>query len=177
MGTTANIAPRLGAAGLGALGLGALGLGAAGLLMSVAMADAAEITVIASGGLKAAFLELVRGFQRVSEHKVATTWAGSIDIMKRMRAGETFDLVIMPGASIDELIKLGKVVAGSRFDLAKSGIGVAVRAGAPKPDISSGDALKRALLAATSIAYSSSASGVCSAGLFERMGTADAIEA
>src|SRR6266849_2727558 len=101
---------------------------AASLLMSVAMADAAEIKVIASGGLKAAYLELVPGFERLSEHKVATTWAGSVDIMKRMQAGETFDLVIMPGASIDQLIKLGKVVAGSRVDLAKSGIGVAVRA-------------------------------------------------
>jgi molybdate transport system substrate-binding protein len=149
---------------------------AASLVMSAAMADAAEIKVIASGGLRAAYLELVPGFERVSEHKVATTWAGSVDIMKRMQAGETFDLVIMPGASIDELIKLGKVVAGSRVDLAKSGIGVAVRAGAPKPDISSGDTLRRALLAANSIAYSTSASGVYLAGLFQRMGIADALK-
>jgi molybdate transport system substrate-binding protein len=137
------------------------------------MTQAAEIKVIASGGLKAAYLELLPGFERASEHKVATVFAGSVDIMQRMRTGETFDLVIMPNNSIDELIKLGKVVAGSRVDLAKSGIGVAVRAGARKPDISSADALQRALLAASSISYSSSASGAYLAGLFERMGIAE----
>jgi molybdate transport system substrate-binding protein len=155
---------------------GAASIGAASLLSVAGMTNAAEIKVIASGGLKAAYLELVPGFERVTKHKVATAWAGSVDIMKRMQAGETFDLVIMPGASIDELIKLGKVVAGSRVDLARSGIGVAVRAGAPKPDISSGEALKRALLTASSIAYSSSASGVYLAGLFQRMGIADALK-
>jgi molybdate transport system substrate-binding protein len=155
---------------------GAASIGAASLLSVAEMTNAAEIKVIASGGLKAAYQELVPGFERVTGHKVATAWAGSVDIMKRTQAGETFDLVIMPGASIDELIKLGKVVAGSRVDLARSGIGVAVRAGAPKPDISSGEALKRALLAASSIAYSSSASGVYLAGLFQRMGIADALK-
>jgi molybdate transport system substrate-binding protein len=151
----------------------AAGIGAASFLVFAGMTDAAEIKVIASGGLRAAYLELVPGFERLSEHKVATVFAGSVDIMKRMQAGETFDLVIMPGTSIDELIKLGKVVAASRVDLAKSGIGVAVRAGAPKPDIGSSDALKRALLAASSIAYSSSASGIYLTGLFQRMGISD----
>jgi molybdate transport system substrate-binding protein len=158
---------------MGTTSYAAVSIGAAGFLVFAGMTDAAEIKVIASGGFRAAYLELVPGFERVNEHKVATVFAGSVDIMKRMQAGETCDLVIMPGASVDELIKLGKVVAGSRVDLAKSGIGVAVRAGAPKPDISSGDALKRALLAANSIAYSSSASGVYLAGLFQRMGIAE----
>src|SRR6266852_4223041 len=149
MGTTAN---------------GAACIVAASLLVFAGMTNAAEIRVIASGGLRAAYLELIPGFERMSEHRVATTWAGSVDIMKRMQAGETFDLVIMPGASIDELMRLGKVIAGSRVDLAKSGIGAAVRTGSPKPDISSGNALKRTLLAASSIAYSTSASGVYLAG-------------
>jgi molybdate transport system substrate-binding protein len=140
------------------------------------MTQAAEINVIASGGFKAAFAELAPLFERSSAHQVAATWAGSVDIMKRMRAGESFDIVIMPGSSIDELIKLGHVVAGSRADIAKSGIGVAVRAGAEKPDIGSADALKRTLLAAKSISYSTSASGVYLAGLFERMGIADALK-
>src|SRR6266478_5235979 len=83
-------------------------------------------------------------------------------------AGVAFDLVIMPGTFIDDLTRSGKIAAGTRVDLAKSGIGVAVRAGAPKPDISSGEALKRALLAAKSIAYSSGPSGVYLAGLFKR---------
>ena len=154
----------------------AAALGAASFLMSAAMANAAEVKVLASNALKEAYLELVPAFERATEHKVATTWAGTNDIMKRMAAGETYDLVIMAGPSIDELVKQGKIVAGSRVDLAKSGIGVAVRAGAPKPDISSGDALKRAVLAAKSVAYSSGPSGVYLAGLFQRMGIADEIK-
>jgi molybdate transport system substrate-binding protein len=137
----------------------------------------AEIRVIASGGLKAAYVELVPVFERESGQKVATVFAGSTDIMKRIGADEAFDLIIMPGTFIDDLTRSGKIAAGSRVDLAKSGIGVAVRAGAPIPDISSGEALKRALLAAGSIAYSSSASGIYLADLFRRMGIADALEA
>jgi molybdate transport system substrate-binding protein len=137
----------------------------------------AEIRVIASGGLKAAYVELVPVFERESGQKVATVFAGSTDIMKRIGAGEAFDLIIMPGTFIDDLTRSGKIAAGSRVDLAKSGIGVAVRAGAPIPDISSGEALKRALLAAGSIAYSSSASGIYLADLFQRMGIADALKA
>jgi molybdate transport system substrate-binding protein len=155
---------------------GAAGLTAAGILICTNMAQATEIKVLASNALKEAYLELVPGFEKASEHKVATTWAGTNDILKRMAAGETCDLVIMAGPAIDELIKQGKIVPGSRVDLAKSGVGVAVRAGAPKPDISSGDALKRALLAAKSIAYSSGPSGVYLAGLFQRMGIADELK-
>jgi molybdate transport system substrate-binding protein len=156
--------------------IGTAALVGAGLLSCAAMADAADIKVLASNALKEAYLELVPGFERSTEHKVATTWAGTSDIMKRLAAGEVFDLVIMAGPSIDELIKQGKIAAGSRVDLAKSGVGVAVRAGAPKPDISSGEALKRALLAAKSIAYSSGPSGVYLVGLFQRMGIADDIK-
>ena len=78
----------------------------------------------------------------------------------RIQRGEPIDVVIMVGYALDHLIKQGKVIADSRVDLARSSIGVAVRAGAPKPDISSVDALRRALLAAKSIAYSDSASSV-----------------
>jgi molybdate transport system substrate-binding protein len=148
----------------------------AGILIGTGMTQAADIKVLASNALKEAYLELVPAFERTTEHKVATTWAGTNDIMKRMAAGETYDLVIMAGPAIDELIKQGKVVAGSRVDLAKSGVGIAVRAGAPKPDISSGDAVKRALLAAKSIAHSSGPSGVYLAELFQRMGIADEIK-
>src|SRR5208282_803453 len=87
------------------------------------------------------------------------------------------DVVILAGPALDELIKQRKVVPGSRVDLARSSIGVAVRAGAPKPDISSVDALKRTLLLAKSIAYSDSASGVyLSHELFQRLGIADQIK-
>jgi molybdate transport system substrate-binding protein len=148
----------------------------ASVLILASVANAADVKVLASAALKEAYLELVPQFERVTEHKVATTWAGTVDIMKRMQAGETFDLVIMAGPSIDELIKLGKIVPGSRVDLAKSGVGAAVRAGAAKPDIGSGDALKRAMLAAKSIAYSTGPSGVYLADLFQRMGIADEIK-
>jgi molybdate transport system substrate-binding protein len=148
----------------------------AGTLMFAETSHADEIRVMASNAFKEAYLELVPRFEQASGHKVVTSFVGSADIMKRMKAGESTDLVILAGNSVDELIKLGKVVPGSRVDLAKSGVGVAVRAGAPKPDIGSGDALKRALLAAKSIGYSSGPSGAYIAGLFQRMGIADEVK-
>jgi molybdate transport system substrate-binding protein len=134
------------------------------------MTRATEINVMASMSIKAAYLELVPRFERASGHQVVTAWVGSADIMKRMRAGETPDLVIMAAGSIDELAKEGRIVAGSRVDLVRSRIGVAVRAGAPRPDLGSGEALKHALLAAGTIAYSSGPSGVYLAGVFKRWG-------
>jgi molybdate transport system substrate-binding protein len=148
----------------------------ASILILGATADAADVKVMASAAIKEAYLELVPQFEKSTEHKVSTTWAGTVDMTKRLNAGEVFDLIIMAGPSIDEFIKQGKLVAGSRVDLAKSGVGVAVRAGAPKPDISSGDAVKRAMLAAKSIAYSTGPSGVYLAALFQRMGIADQIK-
>jgi molybdate transport system substrate-binding protein len=96
-------------------------------------------------------------------------------MMSRLKGGEVADLVIMSATLLDELIKAGIVAAGNRFDLAKSGVGVAVKSGAPKPDISSGEALKRAVLAAKAVAYSTGPSGIYLVGLFQRMGIADAI--
>lgn len=124
------------------------------------MAHAAEIHVMSSMSLKEAYLELVPQFEKESGHKVVTAWVGSADIMKRMRAGEATDLVIMAANAIDELAKEGSIAKGSRVDLVKSSIGVAVRAGAPKPDLTSGETLKRTLLAAKSIGFSSGPSGV-----------------
>jgi molybdate transport system substrate-binding protein len=95
----------------------------------------------------------------------------------RLERGEPADVLIMVGYALGELITQGKIIAGSRVDLTKSQIGVVVKAGAPKPDISSAEALKRALLAATSVAYSESASGVyVSTGMFQRLGIADAMK-
>jgi len=132
-----------------------------------------EIKVLASVVMKETYLELVPQFEKANKHKVVTIWSGTSDIMKRMKAGESVDLVIVAAKSLDELTQLGKIVSGSRVDLVKSGVGVAVRAGAPRPDVSSGDALKRALLSARSIGYSTGPSGVYVAGLFERMGIAE----
>ena len=96
-------------------------------------------------------------------------------IPARLAAGEPVDLVIMAGAGLDRLIGEGRIAAGSRVDLARSGIGVAVRAGAARPDLSSGDALIRAITQAKSVAHSSSASGVYLKGLFQRLGLTDAL--
>jgi molybdate transport system substrate-binding protein len=144
----------------------------ASVFMFAEAALAGEIRVMSSAAFRQAYLELVPDFEKASGHKVVTSFVGGVDLMKRMKAGESVDLVILAGKSLDELIQLGKVVPGSRVDLAKSGVGVAVRSGATRPDISSGDALKQALLAAKSIGYSTGASGVHLVKLFERMGIA-----
>src|SRR5262245_41943359 len=152
-----------------------IAIAAARLFLSQAVSATAN-KVLASGAIKEAYLELIPQFEKASEHKVVTTWAGTVDIKKRMAAGEVFDLVVVASPELDAFIKEGKLVPGSRTDLVRSGIGVAVRAGAPKPDIGSGDALKKALLAAKSIGYSTGPSGVYLASLFERMGIADQIK-
>jgi len=136
------------------------------------MAQAADIAVLASPAMKEAYVELVARFERASGNKVTTTWAGTADIMKRMQAREAGDVVIAAASSLDELTDSGRLIAGSRKDLVRSGVGVTVRAGAPKPDISTADAVKRAVLAAKSVGISTGPSGVYMAGLFERMGIA-----
>ena len=136
----------------------------------------AEITVLLSAAFKEAYVELVPKFERASGHKVTTLWAPSVEIMKRMKEGEIVDLVIVSAPSVEELKQSGIVRADGRADLATCGVGVAVKAGAPRPDLSSGEAVKRAVLAAQSIVYSHGPSGVYLAGLFQRMGIADAIE-
>ena len=131
-----------------------------------------EIDVLSSIATREAYNELVPQFERASGDKVITTWAGTVDIVKRMAAGEVHDLVVISSTELDELIKQGRLAAGSRVDLARCGIGVALRVGAPKPDIGSADALKRTLLAAKTVGYTSGPSGVYMGGLIERMGIA-----
>ena len=149
---------------------------AAASIILCGVASAAEIKVLASGATKEAYVELVPEFEKSSGHKVVTTWTGSANIKKQIAAGEVYDLVIVPGPVIDGFIKQGKVVPGSRVDLMKSGIGVGVRAGAPKPDISSSEGLKKTVLAAKSIGYSTGPSGVYVVSLFERMGIGDQVK-
>jgi molybdate transport system substrate-binding protein len=131
-----------------------------------------EIKVLSSIATKEAYLELVPQFENVSGHKVSTTWAGTTAIMQRMAAGERYDLIVISSTELEQLIRQGAVVAGSRVDLAKSGIGIAVRAGAPRPDVHTSAALKQALLAAKTVGYTSGPSGVYMAGLIEKMGIA-----
>jgi molybdate transport system substrate-binding protein len=134
------------------------------------------VTVLSSLATREAYLELVPQFEKSTGHKIATTWAGTVDIMKRMAAGEVFDLIISSSGSISDLTKQSKVVAGSGVNLAKTGIGIGVRKGAAKPDVGSAEAFKRAMLNAKSIGLSTGPSGVYLEKLFERLGIADAVK-
>ena len=154
----------------------------AGLLLFPIAAGAAEIKVMISGGFSAAYQKLVPEFERATGHKVVTVRGASMGetpqaIPNRLARGEDADVVIMVGYALGNLIKQGKVKADSRVDLAWSRIALAVRAGAPKPDIATVETFKQALLAAKSIAYSDSASGVyLSTELFRRIGVYDAVK-
>jgi molybdate transport system substrate-binding protein len=157
----------------------------AGILLLTTVASAAEVTevkVFISGGFSAALRDLGPEFERATGNKVVAISAPSMGetpqaIPNRLQRGEPADVLIMVGYALDNLIKQGKVLPDTRVDLARSGIAMAVRAGAPKPDISSTDAFIRTLLAAKSIAYSDSASGVyLSKELFPRLGLADQLK-
>src|SRR6476620_11338787 len=142
-------------------------------------AGAAEVRVMISGGLTAAYKVLVPEFERATGHKVLTAYGTSMGttanaIPVRLERGEPADVLIMVGYALADLAKQGKVIGDSRVDLVTSPIGIAVKSGAPKPDISSADAVKRALLAAKTIAYSDSASGLyISTEMFQKLGIAD----
>ena len=148
---------------------------AVALLLSGA-ASAAEIKVLSTQATEQAYRELVPQFERATGHKVTTIFTGTLDADKRLTAGEAYDLLIMSGPSIDEHLKDGKLVAASRVDLAKSGVGVGVKKGAPKPDIRNVEALKKTILAAKSIGYSTGPSGVYIITLFEKLGVADQVK-
>jgi molybdate transport system substrate-binding protein len=142
-----------------------------------AAAQAAEIKVLCTIGVKPALPDVVAEFERASGHKVSIAWGNAATLKTRYLEGERADVAILTAAAIDDLTKAGKVV-GPRIDLARSGVGLAVKAGAPKPDISSPEALKRALLAAKSIGYSTQgASGVHFVKVVERLGIAAEVKA
>jgi molybdate transport system substrate-binding protein len=142
----------------------------------------ADVSVATSGTFTAAYLELVPQLERVTNDKIVTAatsmGVGADSIPSRVQRGEPIDVVIVADTALEQLIDDGLVLADSRVDLARSGIGLAVRAGAPLPDISTVDALKATLLSAQSIAYSASVSGTyVSTELFQRLGIADQVAA
>jgi molybdate transport system substrate-binding protein len=157
----------------------ALALGVIGALWLTSAANAAEVRVMISGGLTAAFKALVPEFERQTGNKVLVAYGPSMGttanaIPVRLERGEPADVLIMVGYALGDLIKNGKAIADSRVDLVNSPIGIAVKAGAPHPDISSSAAVKTALLNAKSVAYSDSASGVyVSTEMFQKLGIAD----
>jgi molybdate transport system substrate-binding protein len=141
---------------------------------------AAELRVLTAGAFKQVLVALVPEFEKQTGHKVilANDTVGALG--KRIAGGETFDLTVLTPAAIKELAGNGKVAAGSAANLARVGVGVMVRAGAPKPDISTVDAFKRALLAAKSVAYidpaSGGSSGIYVASLLDKLGIAAQIK-
>src|SRR5260370_9636761 len=140
----------------------ALVLGFVSALFLTGAASAAEVRVMISGGLTAAYNALVPEFERATGHKVLTAYGPSMGttvnaIPVRLERGEPVDVLIMVGYALGDLAKNGKVIPDSRVDLVKSGIGVAVKAGPPKPDITSADTPKRAPLAAQALPHSPSA--------------------
>jgi molybdate transport system substrate-binding protein len=143
-------------------------------------AAAAEIKVLTAGAFKQVLVALVPDFERQTGHKVTLENDTVGALTKRIEGGEAFDVAVLTPAAVNDLSSKGKLVAGSRANLARVGVGVMVKAGAPVPDISTVDAFKRALLAAKSVAYidpaSGGSSGIYVAGLLDKLGIADQIK-
>ena len=135
-----------------------------------------KLVGISSIATRELLAELAPAFERQSGRNVAFESGGGVDVAKRVGAGELFDVVVLASSAIDKLIAAGRVVAESKVDLARSGIAVAVRSGAPRPDIASEEALRRAVLSARTVGYSTGPSGVALAALFERWGIAAGIK-
>ena len=159
-----------------------LNLGALALLAFSALAHAEQVNVMTSGGFTAAYKILGPKFAAATGNTLDTQFGPSMGkapeaIPNRLARGEHADVVIMVGYALDELIKQGKVDPASRVELADSRIGMVVRAGAPKPDISNVESLKKTLLDAQSVAYSDSASGVyIEQQLFKKLGIEDQLK-
>src|SRR5215475_2734116 len=145
----------------------------AALMLTTPM-SAAEIKVIGSPGLREVYTQLLPGFEKSTGHHVTTIWGGVNDVAQRVANGEVADIVLLPRAQIDDLVRQGRVK--TPIDIAKSGVGVAVRAGYPKIDLSSGDAVKKALLAAKSMSYSTGPSGVHMIALIKQWGIEDKVK-
>jgi molybdate transport system substrate-binding protein len=133
------------------------------------------ISGISSMATRQVLAELAGAWRQQSGVEVAFESVGGVDAAKRVQAGEPFDLVVLAADAVDRLAGAGSVIPGSRADLVRSGVAIAVRAGAPRPDIGTEDALRRAVLAARTVGYSTGPSGAALAKLFERWGIADAL--
>jgi molybdate transport system substrate-binding protein len=132
----------------------------------------ASLRIVSSMATRLVLAELAAEFQAHSSFAVALESVGGVDAAKRVRAGEAFDAVVLAAEVVEKLSAEGRIVAGTRIDLVRSGIAIAVRAGAPRPDIGSADAVRRAVLAAGTVSYSTGPSGDYLADLFQRWGIA-----
>jgi molybdate transport system substrate-binding protein len=161
--------------------IAALGLAMSPLAPSQA-AHAADVTVVSGGAFKQVLTALIAQYEKETGNNVTATYQTVGQHLALIRDGkEQFDVAILTPEALDGLAKDGKVVPGSRADLAKTGVGVVVKAGAPLPDISTDEAFKRALLAAKSVAYidpkAGGSSGIYVDGLLQRLGIADQVRA
>lgn len=151
------------------------------VLLSAAPAQAAELTVFAATPFMPVLADIVPGFQARTHDTVKIGRDTSGGLVKRIEKGEVFDLAIVGMPGLETLTAGGKIAAGTGAPLAKSGVGMAVKEGVPKPDVSTVEAFKRTLLASRAVAYSDPAfggtTGVYLSKLFERLGIADAIKA
>jgi molybdate transport system substrate-binding protein len=158
-------------------------LGAAALVVAavVGRADAAEIHVISAGAVRSIVTDLSEAFKRETGHTVTLSFGTMGVVRNKLASGAPADVVIMTDTALEEMIRQGAIRAGSRTDIGRTAIGVAVREGATAPDISTPDALKKALLAARSLTYVDPAQGATSgihfAGVLDRLGIADAVKA
>jgi molybdate transport system substrate-binding protein len=147
------------------------------MLAQAAVAHAGEINVVSTNGMRSVVEELAPPFERTTGHKLNLTFGTTSALRRQIDAGEPFDVMIFGAPFIDDLIKQGRLRADTRTDVARSGIGIAVRAGAPKPDISTVEALKRALLDTPSIVCNKEAtSGIYFVSRLERLGIAEAMQ-
>lgn len=155
---------------------GTIAAAAMALSSGTGLANAVEITVLSTQATEQATRELLPQFEKATGHTVKISFTGTLDAKKRISAGEAFDVLIMAGTDIDGFVASGLLAPGSKTDIARSGVGVGVKAGAPKPDISTTESFKKTLLAAKSIGYSTGPSGNYVIGLFDRLGIADQVK-
>lgn len=145
------------------------------LMLAVSQsAQAAEVKFLGGAGFKSVMPELAARFEKANGHKITATWDATGGIQRRLTAGEVFDVVFVGPDVVDKYIQAGKLVAGTKVDVARAGLGVAVLAGAPKPDVSSPDKFKQALLNAKSVGYTAEGnSGAHFVKLLDRLKIAD----
>lgn len=134
------------------------------------------IKLISSMATREILADLIVRYQTSTSRTVEAEAGGGVDVARRVQEGESFDVVVLAATAIDQLIAAGKLLAGSRVDLVKSGVSIAVRTGAPVPDVSTEDAVRQAVMAARTISYSTGPSGVYLLKLFERWDILDAIK-
>jgi molybdate transport system substrate-binding protein len=158
----------------------AVGAAMLGAWTGAAVVEAAELKVLSGGAVRSIVTEMAEAFRQETGNTIQFTFAPVGELRKKLSEGERADVVILSDTAIDQLMAEGVAAKGTRTDIARTGIGVAVREGAPRPDISTPEAFKQTLLAAKSLVYVDPArgatSGVHFAGVLERLGIADAVK-